>query len=78
MSKTPYELRLDVLMLAKQSLTEEYYAMIDAAKLKLGNANPSAYPGYASAYPLLEMPKFPSESEVFALAESYKEFIERK
>ena len=76
MSKTPYELRLELLMLAKQSLTEEYYAMIDAAKLKLGNANtyanPSAYP------PLLEMPKFPSETEVFALAESYKEFIERK
>ena len=71
MSKTPYELRLDILMLAKQSLTEGYYAMIDAAKLKLGNANPSAYP-------LLEMPKFPSETEVFALAESYKEFIERK
>lgn len=69
MSKTPYELRLELLMLAKQSLTEGYYAMIDAAKL--GNANPSAYP-------LLEMPKFPSESEVFALAESYKEFIERK
>ena len=67
MSKTPYELRLDVLMLAKQSLTEEYYAMIDAAKL----TNPSTYP-------LLDMPKFPSESEVFALAESYKEFIERK
>lgn len=67
MSKTPYELRLELLMLAKQSLTEGYYALIDAAKL----ANPSAYP-------LLEMPKFPSESEVFALAESYKEFIERK
>ena len=75
MSKTPYELRLELLMLAKQSLTERYYALIDAAKLKLGNPNPSAYP---SAYPLLEMPKFPSETEVFALAESYKEFIERK
>ena len=76
MSKTPYELRLDLLMLAKQSLTEEYYAMIDAAKL----TNTSAYPLLTnpSAYPLLEMPKFPSESEVFALAESYKEFIERK
>ena len=69
MSKTPYELRLDVLMLAKQSLTEEYYAMIDAAKL----TNPSA-----RSTRLLEMPKFPSESEVFALALSYKEFIERK
>ena len=75
MSKTPYELRLELLMLAKQSLTEGYYALIDAAKLKLGNANPSAYP---SAYPLFEMPNFPSETEVFALAESYKEFIERK
>lgn len=62
MSKTPYELRLDLLMLAKQSLTEEYHALIDAAKL----TNPSA------------LPKYPSESEVFALAESYKEFIERK
>ena len=69
MSKTPYELRLELLMLAKQSLTEGYYARIDAAKL--GNAMPSAYR-------LLEMPEFPSESEVFALAESYKEFIERK
>ena len=67
MSKTPYELRLELLMLAKQSLTDGYYAKIDAAKL----TNPSAYP-------LFEMPKFPSESEVFALAESYKEFIERK
>ena len=75
MSKTPYELRLELLMLAKQSLTEGYYAMIDAAKLKLGNANPSAYPGY---HIHVDMPKFPSESEVFALAESYKEFIERK
>lgn len=74
MSKTPYELRLDLLMLAKQSLTEEYHAehdiyhaLIDAAKL----TNPSAYT-------LVQRPKFPSESEVFALAESYKEFIERK
>ena len=69
MNKTPYELRLDLLMLAKQSLTDGYYARVDAAKLT------NAFP---SAYPLLEMPKFPSESEVFALAESYKEFIERK
>ena len=67
MSKTPYELRLELLMLAKQSLTEGYYAKIDAAKLTNGISTP-----------LIEMPNFPSESEVFALAESYKEFIERK
>ena len=65
MTKNPYEIRFDLLTFARDSLTSEYYAKIEEAKNfpnKLANG----------------LPKYPTNDDVFRLAEEYKSFIERK
>jgi hypothetical protein len=63
MSKNPFELRYELLAFARDSLTSEYYAKVEEAKV-LGLKN--------------TMPKYPSKDDIFTLAEEYKNFIERK
>ena len=65
MNKSPYELRYELLAFARDSLTSEYYAKVEEAQNfpnKLGNG----------------VLKYPSKDDIFALAEEYKNFIERK
>ena len=63
MSKNPFELRYELLAFARDSLTSEYYAKVEEAKV-LGLKN--------------TVIKFPSKDDIFTLAEEYKNFIERK
>ena len=61
MTKNPFELRYELLAFARDTLTSEYHAKLEEAKV-LGSATP----------------KYPTNDDVFKLAEEYKNFIERK
>ena len=65
MTKNPYELRYELLAFARDTLTSEYYAKVEEAKCFPVNGR-------------LLMPKYPTNDDVFKLAEEYKSFIERK
>jgi hypothetical protein len=72
---TPFEIRLELLKMARDMLGDDYYgkrevianqyaADCDAAKLK--GEEPPKHPGY---------PPFPSEQEVIAKAQSLNTFV---
>ena len=69
MSKTPYEIRLELLNLAKevfqqrQALTDEYHS-------KLTDAN-------REHLPFPTMPDFPSSTDIIAQAEALKKFVDQ-
>jgi hypothetical protein len=74
MSKTPYEIRLELLTLAKEilqtpvhdkrsNLSDEYHS-------KLNDANRGTLP-----YPT--MPDFPSTSDIISKAEELKKFVDQ-
>ena len=65
MTKSPYELRFELLAFARDSLTSYYYAKVEEAK-----NFPSKLTG--------GLPKYPTNDDVFVLAEEYKNFIEKK
>ena len=65
MTKSPYELRYELLAFARDTLTSEYHAKLEEAKHFPVNGR-------------LLMPKYPTNDDVFKLAEEYKNFIERK
>jgi hypothetical protein len=72
MSKTPYEIRLELLKLAKDSLFEPVYTRRDALKdefySKMSDQNKGTIP-----YPTL--PSFPSTDDIVAEAEKLNKFI---
>ena len=74
MSKTPYEIRLELLKMAneilatpvfqkRQALTEEYHS-----KLTDNNRNKLPYP---------TLPDFPTSTEIVAKAEELKKFVDQ-
>lgn len=66
---TPYEQRFNYYMAAKDLLIEKYHADFNAVTITANNPK----------YILSELlPKFPTEDEIFALAESIKYFAEKK
>jgi hypothetical protein len=73
MSKTPYEIRLELLKLAKDSLWEPIYqkrqAMSDEYHAKLTDANRGVI-----AYPTL--PDFPTTTDIVSKAEELKKFVD--
>ena len=73
MSKTPYEIRLELLKLAKDSLWEPIYqkrqAMSDEYHAKLTEANRGSLP-----FPTL--PDFPSTTDIVSKAEELKKFVD--
>ena len=74
MSKTPYEIRLELLKLAKETLFEPVYekrqSLIDEFHSKLTDANRAD-----SAYPTL--PDFPSINDVVSKAEELNKFVSK-
>ena len=74
MSKTPYEIRLELLKLAKDSLWEPIYqkrqALTDEYHSKLTEANRDTHP-----FPTL--PDFPSSTDIVAKAEELKKFVDQ-
>jgi hypothetical protein len=74
MSKTPYEIRLELIKLAKDSLYEPIYqkrnALSDEYHSKLTDANRDNLP-----FPTL--PDFPSTTDIIAKAEELKKFVDQ-
>ena len=75
MSMTPYEIRLELLKMAKDMLTDDYYGKreiisnswqteIESARLK--GETPPSHPGF---------PDFPNESEIIKKAEALNGFV---
>jgi hypothetical protein len=75
MSMTPYEIRLELLKMAKDMLTDDYYGKreiisnswqteIESARLK--GETPPSHPGF---------PEFPNESEIIKKAEALNGFV---
>ena len=73
MSKTPYEIRLELLTLAKEILQAPVYEkrnkLSDEYHSKLTDANRESHP-----FPTL--PDFPSSTDIVAKAEELKKFVD--
>jgi hypothetical protein len=74
MSKTPYEIRLELLVLAKEILQAPIYqkreTLSDEYHSKLDDTNRGTLP-----YPT--MPDFPSTVDIVAKAEELKKFVDQ-
>jgi hypothetical protein len=74
MSKTPYEIRLELLNLAKEILQAPIYqkreSLSDEYHSKLTESNRGTLP-----YPT--MPDFPSSTDIVAKAEELKKFVDQ-
>ena len=73
MSKTPYEIRLELLHLAKEILSTPVHdkrsSLSDEYHSKLHDANRGTLP-----YPT--MPDFPSSTDIISKAEELKKFVD--
>lgn len=73
MSKTPYEIRLDLLILAKEILQAPIYEkrsqLSNEYHSKLTDAN-------RLTHPFPTMPDFPSTTDIVSKAEELKKFID--
>jgi len=77
MSKTPYEIRLDLLKLAKESLFEPVFARREA-RIQEWHASREIYPNETAPrdlQPFPTLPDFPSTSEIVAKAEELNRFV---
>ena len=74
MSKTPYEIRLELLNLAKEILSTPVHdkrsTLSDEYHSKLNDANRGTLP-----YPT--MPNFPSTTDIIGEAEALKKFVDQ-
>ena len=74
MSKTPYEIRLELLTLAKEILQAPVYEtrsqLTNEYHSKLTDANRETFP-----YPTL--PDFPSTTDIISKAEELKKFVDQ-
>ena len=74
MSKTPYEIRLELLNLAKEILQAPIYqtreAKLNEYHAKLTDAN-------RDTLPFPTMPDFPSTTDIIAKAEELKKFVDQ-
>jgi hypothetical protein len=71
-TKTPFELRYDLLRLAKDTLQDTYYSKLDVYKY-----NNEIYRGVAATKRLPnDYPTIPTKEEIFALAAEFKGFVE--
>jgi len=61
MTQTPYEIRFNLLMIAKDHLLNEYHAKLNVAQETKSN-----------------YPEFPTDQKIFELAESFKNFVDKK
>ena len=77
MSKTPYEIRLDLLKLAKESLFESAFVRRDA-RLEEWKASREIYPNETAPrapLPFPTLPDFPSTADIVAKAEEFNRFV---
>jgi hypothetical protein len=70
MSKTPYEIRLELLKMAQDQLTQRYYQQVNVVQHNAGVEN--------RKISLTEVPEFPSTQEILNEAENLKTFIDKQ
>lgn len=68
-SKTPYELRFDLLAMARDILEAEYHAKMDDVRWAQGTNRSTA---------VTSAPSYPTRDDIFRLAEQLKDFVEKK
>lgn len=68
-TKTPYELRFDLLAMARDTLETEYHSKMEEVRWAQEVGNRTV---------VSEMPRYPTREDIFQLAEQLKEFIEKK
>ena len=66
MTATPYEMRFQYYMAAREQLQNDYSAKFNEAVIRKED-------GFAGVYP-----QYPNEEEIFKLAEAIKAFAEKK
>ena len=71
MSKTPYEIRFDLLQLARDILSQPIYEEVNARKEKWHGLSDSLR--NTTEYPT--MPTFPSSAEIITKAEELNKFV---
>jgi hypothetical protein len=69
MTKTPYEVRLDLLNMATSQLSSEYYAALERAR-------DIQEPIIREA--AIQSLQYPTKTDIVKLAEEYKDFIDTK
>jgi hypothetical protein len=67
MSKTPYEIRLDLIKMAQDQLNQRYYNQFEVAK----------HNAQIASSPLNEVPEFPSTEQLLLEAEKLKHFVDK-
>lgn len=67
MSKTPYEIRLDLIKMAQDQLNQRYY---NAFEVTRHNAT-------VNNQPLTEVPEFPTSEQLLLEAEKLKTFVDK-
>lgn len=70
MSKTPYEIRLELLKMAQDQVTQRYYQKIDNLRHNASIKN--------DPLPLNEVPQFPSSQDILVEAEVLKTFVDKQ
>jgi hypothetical protein len=73
MSKTPYEIRLELLKLSNEILLTPVYQTRDA-KLQEWNASREVC---ANLQPFPTLPDFPSSADIISKAEELKKFVDQ-
>ena len=67
MSKTPYEIRLELIKMAQDQLNQRYYNQFEVAK----------HNAQIASSPLNEVPEFPSTEQLLLEAEKLKSFVDK-
>lgn len=71
MTKTPYEIRFDLLNYAMSQLTGEYFAAMERIR-------DTTEPNSPNRIAAMNGLKYPSKSDIILLAEDLKAFIDKK
>ena len=67
MSKTPYEIRLELIKMAQDQLNQRYYNQFEVAK----------HNAQIASSPLNEVPEFPNTEQLLLEAEKLKSFVDK-
>lgn len=72
MTKTPYELRTDILQMAREYLENQFHNNVRMYEINLEAMQKM---GKVLADEILKLPKFPTSDEILAQANKFYEFV---
>ena len=75
MSMTPYEIRLELLKMAKDMLTDDYHTKRDALNQQWHSQVDAAKIAGTSSPDFPALPPFPTEDEIVKKAEALNQFV---